>query len=307
MKFYEEYNRVLNLPTPTALAAALGVAALLVFAGLVISFGRFRWTSRVMSALGLVLMMLVLLAFRHQTVTHKVSDIVTATRPRYSERARLYAGAALLGIPIVTAIGALSIYLANRRRLRAQVPRHMKAGRKHFIQQEFEAALHEYNVAVNFAPHLGEAYFRRGCTHRVLGQNELAMDDFNQAIERDPRLATAFLERGKLRTEIGDLDGALADFQHLMIIRGNDPEFYLNRGICMMKKGVTSEAIADFERVLKLTNHSDFAEPAKRYLQQCEGHADSSSPPAITNANPGANGPTAPPHQSKPAAQDYFL
>ncbi len=86
----------------------------------------------------------------------------------------------------------------------------------------------------------------------------------------------AYLERGKTRTETWRLrTRALADFQQLMIIRANDPEFYLNRGICLMKKGQSSEAAADFERVLKLTNHSDFAEPAKKFLRQFEAQAQS--------------------------------
>ena len=58
-----------------------------------------------------------------------------------------------------------------------------------------------------------------------------------------------------------------------MTIRANDPETYLNRGICLVKKGLVSEAAADFQRVLKLTNHSDFAEPAKQYLRECESTA----------------------------------
>ena len=41
-----------------------------------------------------------------------------------------------------------------------------------------------------------------------------------------------------------------------------------------MKKGQSSDAVADFERVLKLTNHSDFAEPAKKFLRQFEGQAN---------------------------------
>ena len=81
----------------------------------------------------------------------------------------------------------------------------------------------------------------------------------------------------------------------------NDPDFYLSRGICLMKKGLSSEAAADFERVLKLTNHSDFAEPAKKYLHEYESHTSASSTPT------GATAPAAPPYSSKPAAQDYVV
>ena len=71
-----------------------------------------------------------------------------------------------------------------------------------------------------------------------------------------------------MRTESGDFDGALADFGQLMLIRANDPDTYLQRGVCLVKKGLVNDAIADFHRVLKLTNHSDYAEPAKNYLRQ---------------------------------------
>jgi hypothetical protein len=58
-----------------------------------------------------------------------------------------------------------------------------------------------------------------------------------------------------------------------MEIQPIDPELYLNRGICFFKKGLTVDAAADFQRVLKLTNHTDFAEPAKDYLRQLGDHA----------------------------------
>jgi tetratricopeptide (TPR) repeat protein len=301
MKFAELYHRLLNMPSPAGLAIGLGVGALLVIVGLLISFGKRQWLSRSLSALGLILIMLVFFTVRQQQITERTSPIVTQTRYRYLERTRLYAGAGLLGVPVVTSVVLFAVLMAHHRKLRAQVPRHLKAGRKHFIQQEYDAALREYNHAIHVAPQAGEAYCRRGAVFRVMGQFELALADFGRAIERDPRLAAAYLERGKTLTETGDLDGALADFQQLMLLRGNEPELYLNRGICLLKKGLTSDAATDFERVLKLTNHSDFAEPAKKYLRQLEGQP---SPSAPTNS---VNGPPVPPYSPKPAAQDYVL
>jgi tetratricopeptide (TPR) repeat protein len=301
MKFSEFYNRILNSPTPTGLAVAMGLAVVLVIAGLVISFGRHRWLARSAAALGLVLIMLVLFAVRQQTVTEKVSEVVTATRPRYIERARLYANTGLLGVPVVTGVVIFTVFMATRRKLRAQLPRHLKAGRKHLIQKEYEAALLEYNQAIDVAPQMGEAYYRRGCVHRAMGNLALALADFDRALERDPRLPSALLERGKIHTENGDLDAALGDFQKLMIMRGNDPDFYLSRGVCLMKKGLSSEANADFERVLKLTNHSDFAEPAKKYLHESEAQVK------LSSTTTSAAAPAAPPYSSKPAAQDYVV
>jgi hypothetical protein len=45
----------------------------------------------------------------------------------------------------------------------------------------------------------------------------------------------------------------------------------LQRGICLAEKGMLTEGILDLQRVLKLTNHSDYSEPAGFYLNQFGG------------------------------------
>jgi tetratricopeptide (TPR) repeat protein len=181
----------------------------------------------------------------------------------------------------------------------------LKAGRKHLIRKEHEAALADYNRAIQIAPHLGEAYRGRGCVYQAMGDREHALADFDRAIQSDPRLVPAYLERAKIRTQNGDYDGALGDFGVMLAIGGNDSELYLNRGICLMKKGQVSEAISDFQRVLKLTNHSDFAEPAKKYLQQLGGPLEAPEPQRLPAANP--NGASAAPPMPEPKAEDYVL
>jgi tetratricopeptide (TPR) repeat protein len=191
-------------------------------------------------------------------------------------------------------------FAKTRHRLQREVPRHLKAGRRYFAQKEYQSALAEYNQALHTAPQLAEAYCRRGFVYQAMGQTEHARNDFDQAILYDPRLALAYLQRGKMLTESGDLDGALADFGQLMVIQANDPDTYLHRGICLVKKGLLSDALADFHRVLKLTNHSDFAEPAKAYIRQLEDRASSSLPSA-------ANGESALPSSPRPRAQDHAI
>jgi hypothetical protein len=85
-----------------------------------------------------------------------------------------------------------------------------------------------------------------------------------------------------------------------MTIRSNDPDVYLHRGACLVKKGVPAEAVADFQRVLKLTNHSDYAEPAKNYLRQIEELAGG-SPQYAANGGPVSPAPT------QPRSQDHAI
>ena len=82
----------------------------------------------------------------------------------------------------------------------------------------------------------------------------------------------------------------------------NDPDTYLQRGVCLVKKGLVDDAIADFYRVLKLTNHSDYAEPAKAYLRQVLDEKAGADGAVSTQRRAG---PASPPPQTR--AQDHVL
>ena len=120
----------------------------------------------------------------------------------------------------------------------------------------------------------------------------------------DLQLAHAYLHRGRLRTEKGEFDAALADFDQVMSMRPNDAECYLNRGICLAKKGIVSDATDDFRRVLKLTNHSDYADPARFYLNQLSGDQAGVRALAIAPAQPQwKRERSGPQRQSQPASE----
>jgi tetratricopeptide (TPR) repeat protein len=204
----------------------------------------------------------------------------------------------MAGLPCVAGAVMWVGYVKTRYRLRRQAPRHLKAGRRYFAQKDYEAALREYNKAIHAAPDLAEGYCRRAVVCHEMGQSTQAMNDLDRAIACDPRHATAYLERGKRRIESGDFDGALADFGQLLTIRANEPDVFLQRGVCLLKKGLLSEAEIEFRRVLKLTNHSDYSEPAKSYLRQIEDQA-LNAPPSASNGTPMF------PASSQPQAQDH--
>jgi hypothetical protein len=292
------FENVINTPGRTALLVTLAIGVILVVIGLVLSFRKWMWLGRGLGFLGLCVLLAALLTIHEQTTTEKKSESVTVKRFRHSERTRSLVLVGMIGL----SGSALAVmwfgFNSVRRRLRREVPRRLKAGRRHFAQKEFEPALREYNQVLQATPHLAAAYSGRGSVYLAMGKTAEALTDFDLAIQYDPRLAAAYLERGKLRTANGDLDGALADFSKLMMIRANDPDTYLQRGICLVKKGLINEAMADFHRVLKLTNHSDFAEPAKNYLRQ---HENRSGWPGQSSGN----GPSTSPASPQPRAQDH--
>jgi tetratricopeptide (TPR) repeat protein len=295
-------QRVLNGPSSTglAVAAAVGVA-LLLGAVWTLAAGKPKGLPGSLSAVGLATILGVLALIHEQTVQFRAGESVMVTRPRYSEGKRTLARVGLIALPGVAVLVALAAWAESKRRLRSRVPRHLKLGRKLFLTKEYDAALAEYNHALQIAPYLGEAYYGRACVYHARGEIALAQADLDHALQCDPRLYPAYLERARIRTETGDFDGALGDFDQLMIIRGNDPELYLNRGICLVKKGQVTEAVTDFHRVLKLTNHSDYADPAKEYLRRYEAQAQPAQPAAESNGAPPS---TAMP---EPKTEDYVL
>jgi tetratricopeptide (TPR) repeat protein len=301
MRLAEVYERAINWPSQTGIAVTLALASLLVVAGFVLSFKKVRWLGRGLGLLGLCILMAMLFVVLEQTNIEKSGESVTVKRFRYPERTRLSVVITMIALPCAALAVMWIGYLRSRYERRSQVPRLLKAGRKHFVERDFESALREYNQAIDAAPELAEAYCRRGLVFHEMGNSARALTDLDHAIQCDPRLPAAYLERGKMRTESGDLDGALADFGQLMLIRANDPETYLHRGVCLAKKGLVNDAAADFHRVLKLTNHSDYAEPAKNYLRQVLADQANAPPQFRPNGSPAL------PISPKPRAQDHAI
>jgi len=290
-------QRIINVPSLMDLAIAGTAAAVLLLIALgLLATGKWRGLSAGLGALGLAMVVGVLVVVHTQSVRTKESEHITVTRPRFSEHAQILAGSALIGLPGVAAVAVFAAWVAGRRRLRSKVPSLVKAARAQYFQKEHDKALALYNRLIQIAPYYADAYLGRGCVHHGIGHTARALADFDQAIAHDPRLVPAYIERAKVRTETGDLDGALADFEQLLLIGAPDPDLYLNRGICLFKKGLFQDAAADFHRVLKLTNHSDYADPAKDFLRRLEAQRE--SPPTLPA--PGANGSPGPAALSQP-------
>jgi tetratricopeptide (TPR) repeat protein len=303
MNMSDFYYRVVDYPSWIGLKWALGVAAgLVVIATILLLIGKLQSIARALGLIALVVIMGVLYDIQGQTMALMSLGGHYRQIPRYSPASRIWAQAGMVAVPAVALAIMVSAHGATQRTMRSQVPRQLKTGRQHFLRKEFDAALREYNRAIQVAPELAEAYWGRGCVHQAKGDLAPALADFQKAIDCDSRFGRAYLERAKIRAELGDFDGALTDYGQLTALQATDPALYLSRGVCYLKKGLLQDAAADFRRVLKLTNHSDFAEPAKTYLRQCETQT---FPPTLPSPTPNGSPLEAFPH--KPASQDHTV
>ena len=64
----------------------------------------------------------------------------------------------LVAVPVAASVVMSSVLVSTRRRLRLWFPSRLREGRRHQVQKQYEAALREYNEAIETSPHLAEAY-----------------------------------------------------------------------------------------------------------------------------------------------------
>lgn len=269
MRGIEIYDRIIDMPGPAAITQlfAAGVV-LVVVAALLLSLGRVRWFARGLGILGVLSFMLAMFLIHEQKVVETKGAHVTLTHWRYSPAVRFQVRVALIGLPAAAAFLMMQVLWTTQRRRRSTIPGLIKEGRVRLVRDDLEGALESFDEVLDIAPYLGEAYYYRATVYRAMGRTDEALADLDHALRCDPQLSGAYLMRGRLLTELGDFQTADKDLDVYMGMRPNDVEGYLHRGLCRASEGRDVEAVADLQRVLKLTNHSDYADPARAALDR---------------------------------------
>jgi len=111
------------------------------------------------------------------------------------------------------------------------------------------------------------ALLRRGKLRAPMNL-EAALRDFDRAVELRPNDPTARGERGALRIALGDAAGAVTDLDAALRERPGDPWLLLNRGVAHLELGRREAASADLEAALAAAppnwTHADLARSKAR-------------------------------------------
>jgi tetratricopeptide (TPR) repeat protein len=121
-----------------------------------------------------------------------------------------------------------------------------------YKQGDYQGAIAEYTLAIQFAPNIALAFSCRGDAYHKLGQEEKAMADYNQAIAINPTIAIAYYRRGNLYYSAKKYDLAVAEY-NLAIDR--KPEFalaYVNRGCANRELYGDREGVKDWQLAAKM-------------------------------------------------------
>ena len=77
---------------------------------------------------------------------------------------------------------------------------------------QYEAAIADYDVAIDLNPDYVDAYNNRGVAKSNLGQYEAAIADYDAAIDRNSDDANAYINRGEAKVQLQRIDEARQDF-----------------------------------------------------------------------------------------------
>ncbi len=114
--------------------------------------------------------------------------------------------------------------------------------------------LNECLVAVgeNLSFSVKDACYNRGMNRCQQGDYEAAIRDFDQAIEINSNWAEAFYNRGLAYSKLGKYQKAIEDYSQALAINSNWADVYNNRGNAYYKLGDYEKAIADYDEAIKI-------------------------------------------------------
>jgi tetratricopeptide (TPR) repeat protein len=206
--------------------------------------------------------------------TQRLTPMITARYYTFSDRAREAAQLGLIALPAAAwGIKVLRDKMERQRR-KWHLSTYLRMANRAYLSGDFDRAIAEYSIAIKVDPSRTESYVMRGLAWSQKGDYTRAIADFDRALKVDPTLATAYDNRGIIHAASGDHDAAIADFDKASALCPTDVAPALHRGLSLAKLGENDRAADEFRTVLKLTNHSDFVEPARFHLTMLESERE---------------------------------
>lgn len=134
-----------------------------------------------------------------------------------------------------------------------QKPRaYYERGNTYNLNQRFDLAIKDYNMALFLKPRYAEAFNNRGYAYNNLGKNQRAIADFKNALSIFPDYADALLNIGVAYSNLQQFDKAFPNFDRLVALRppGKLIQALNGRGVCLINLNKPQEAINDFTAII---------------------------------------------------------
>lgn len=124
------------------------------------------------------------------------------------------------------------------------------AGLAHAEEGAWQAAVDDYDRALQAKPDWLDAYVNRGAAKAALEDYAGAIADYDAALQIDPKDADALVNRGVVQHELGKHAEALEDYTAALAVDGSNIDAYRNRAITFAAAGELVAAVEDYSSAI---------------------------------------------------------
>jgi tetratricopeptide (TPR) repeat protein len=188
----------------------------------------------------------------HRKVISYLIFLMLLTLPVYGENATDYFN---LGLKSTITRTKIKYYSKALELDPSLVEAYAKRGHLYFFQEEFDKAIHDFEIYIRLTPKKAEAFRMLGMGHLKNGDYRSAINNFTHAIEIEPDLSGSYANRAEAYRLIGDYQKAIFDSDRAIenwsdIIAVADA--YKTRSKVNWEIGRDEEAYADHRKSVNL-------------------------------------------------------
>jgi len=159
--------------------------------------------------------------------------------------------------------------LIERHPLRAAY--YSNRGLVHLWCGDQQAALKDFNQAIDLAPDLDQAYNNRANCYAAMGCSVEALLDYDHAVELNPFNTRARINLGVTLRDLGHLDDALTCFDDALLFYQLAEHSYAERGRTYHLRGDWNCALADYHRCLDVAAKLEPSYSLEQLVQRVQG------------------------------------
>lgn len=127
-----------------------------------------------------------------------------------------------------------------------------KEGVAYFVQNEFEKAVHAFQLAIDLQPDYTDAYYNLGLALNKLERRQEAKNAYEALITLSPEHVGARFQLGCLWMHLGQFHRAIEHFSVIERVMPAHAETLMNLATCHLKLGHLNEAKSLYLKVLEL-------------------------------------------------------
>ncbi len=127
---------------------------------------------------------------------------------------------------------------------------HAIQGYYHQINQEYQAALSQYDEALKVHPNYSDVYWNKALIHHQMGNYTKAIQSYQQMLRINPNDTDALYNMGYAMDKLGRYGEAIQVYDQILSVDSTDRHAPIGKGISQYHMGDYDAAIAEFAKVM---------------------------------------------------------